>query len=85
MRFNLGSQLTRNPLVTRSKVSASKAKNSPCNQNEWEIILSSILLGQKSESAKGLLEDVEAVAAVDDEKSITLTIRKRVEGITASH
>jgi len=42
------------------------------------------LLGKTLDEHKELLEDVEAVAAVDEEKFIVVTIRKRIEGITVS-
>ena len=78
--------LTGNPTIVKSnKVSSLKAKNSPCSQDEWETILQFILLGKAIEdSQKELLDGVEAVASIDPEKSIDITIRKRTEGITVS-
>jgi hypothetical protein len=69
--------------VKQSKVSSIKAKNGPCTQDEWTLILESILLGtQASDSQTDLFDGVETVASVQENKSIDITIRKRTEGIT---
>lgn len=47
-------------------------------QQEWESILTSILLEEDPP------EDVETTAAVYAESEITVTFRKRVQGITVS-
>ena len=71
--------------MKRNKVPSLQAKNSPCSQDEWETILESILLGKAVEaSQKELLDGVEAVASIESQKSIDVTIRKRTEGITVS-
>ena len=55
-----------------------KVKNFSGTQAQWEETLSVILLdGEKTEFTR----DVEAVAEVQSESSITITIRKSIEGI----
>ncbi len=71
--------------VKQSKVSSLKAKNGPCSQDEWAIILESILLGtQGSNNHAELLDGVETVALVQNNKSIDITVRKRTEEFTVS-
>jgi len=71
--------------VKRNKVSSLKAKNGPCTQDEWALILELILLGtQASDDHTELLQGVETVASIQEDKSIDITIRKRTEGITVS-
>jgi len=71
--------------VKQSKVSSLKAKNGPCTQDEWTLILESVLLGTRdSDSQTELFDGVETVASVQENKSIDIVIRKRTEGITVS-
>lgn len=71
--------------VTHNTVSSLKAKNSPCSQDEWTVILEYILLDKPVEdNQKELLGGVEAVASVDSRKSISVTLRKRIEQIIVS-
>jgi len=68
--------------LKHNKTSALKAKNCPLNQEEWETVLSSILLGTPAEEGnEEVLRGIEAVAKVDGDL-MTLTIQKRIEGIT---
>lgn len=62
-----------------NRTSSLRAQNAPCTQEEFDIALSNILQGKPT---TGILKDLEVVAAVDKEKSVTLTIRKRTAGIT---
>lgn len=55
-----------------------KVKNGPCSEEEWEQFLAAILLGRES------IPNIEAAAHVAEEDSITITIRRRVGGITVS-
>jgi hypothetical protein len=64
-----------------------KDKKSNLNQDQWESILSTVLLGIAPEQGHdGITEGLEAVASVDAAgPSMTITIRKRIEGITVWH
>jgi hypothetical protein len=69
--------------VKQQKVSTFRSKNSPCSTEEWVTILESILLGRANDDSQHeLLAGVEAVALIDSQKTIDVTVRKRVEGIT---
>ena len=72
-------------LVKHSKASTLKAKNSKSPQDEWENILSAVLLGALPGGDPAITEGLEAVAEVEAGTSITITIQKRIEGITVSH
>lgn len=52
-------------------------KNAPCTPAEWEAILTSLFRHEP-------LGDIQATADVQSESSITISIRKRVQGITVS-
>ncbi|KAL1884355.1 hypothetical protein VTK73DRAFT_49 [Phialemonium thermophilum] len=62
--------------LRQDRISTLKAKNSPCSQDEWERFLASVLLERES------VPDIEAAAHVAEEESITINIRRRVQGIT---
>ncbi|KAK1772496.1 hypothetical protein QBC33DRAFT_12733 [Phialemonium atrogriseum] len=62
--------------LRHDRISRLKVENSPCSQDEWEQFLVSILLDRES------VPDIEAAAHVVEEDSITITIRRRVQGIT---
>jgi len=69
--------------LKHNQIFSLKAKNCPCNQEEWGLILSFILLGASVEDGKTeVIEGVEAVASVEGGSSITINIRKRIQGIT---
>ena len=69
--------------MKHNQTSSLKAKNSPVNKEEWELILSSVLLGATEEGHADITRGVEAVAKVDSNvSSIAITIQKRIEGIT---
>jgi hypothetical protein len=71
--------------VKQSKVSSLKANNGACTQDDWALILESILLGtQASDEHARLLQGVETVASVKGQESIDVIVRKRTEGITVS-
>ena len=78
--------MTKNSVtVKQSEVPSLKAKNGPCTQDEWALILESILRGtQAGDDQAELLDGVETVASVQENKSIYITIRKRTEVITVS-
>ena len=80
---NLVTNLPCSFLVKHNKTAALKAKNCPLNQDEWESVLLSILLGTAAEEGKeDVLRGIEAIAEVDGDTLMTLTIQKRIEGIT---
>jgi hypothetical protein len=56
-----------------------KDKKFAGNSEEWDVILSSILLGsQHNETTQG----VEAAARLEDGAELTITIQRRIEEIT---
>ncbi|EEY19104.1 conserved hypothetical protein [Verticillium alfalfae VaMs.102] len=61
--------------VRHDRVAALLVKNSPCAEEEWVDILSGLLT---QNPGKG----VEAIATVESEVAITITVRRRVKGIT---
>lgn len=65
----------------RHQPSSLGKKNSSVNQEDWEAILAFILLGTATDRT-AVTEDVEAVAKV--ERGLTITLQKKVEGITVS-
>lgn len=70
-------------LVKHSDISALKLGSS--TQDEWEDILLSVLRGVPP-ADDAVMRDVEVVAKVEKKaKSLTITIQRRVEGITASY
>ncbi len=69
--------------MKNSQTSKFKAKSNTSTQEEWETILREIFLGTKPETQVAINEGVEAVAKVESGgESMTITIQKRVEGIT---
>lgn len=62
-------------------------KKSKLNQHQWEKVLSIILLGvARDQEESSLMEDVEAVAKVEeDDSKLTILIRRKIEGITVRH
>ncbi|KAI9744218.1 MAG: hypothetical protein M1818_002370 [Claussenomyces sp. TS43310] len=67
--------------VKHSRINTLRSKNSLCTGVEWAAILESTLLGKVRDDASDI-SNVEAVAAVAENESITITIRRRIEGIT---
>ncbi|KAM3499342.1 hypothetical protein MY10362_007393 [Beauveria mimosiformis] len=61
--------------IKHDRVPALKVKNSHLSDSEWESLLEDFF-GQKP------LKDINATATVQSEASITITIRKQVQGIT---
>lgn len=67
--------------VKAKRTSTLRLKNAPCTPEEFEIVVLAILRGQSATKVQAL-KDLEVVATVETENSMTLTIRKRTEGIT---
>lgn len=71
--------------MKHSRTASLKTKNCPCSQDEWENILSLLLLGKPIQNEENdIYQGLEIIADVDNQVSISLTIRKRIEGITVS-
>ncbi|ESZ90986.1 hypothetical protein SBOR_8620 [Sclerotinia borealis F-4128] len=67
--------------LKHSKISSLKSKNSPCKNEEWILILSSILLHEPpKEGEETVTRGVEIHAKVE-KKAMTLVIQKVIEGI----
>ncbi|KAF9877727.1 hypothetical protein CkaCkLH20_04862 [Colletotrichum karsti] len=56
--------------LRHDKIASLRVKNSPCSEEEWVSILTSVI-------SQDPANDVEVVASVEDESSITLTVRKK--------
>jgi hypothetical protein len=69
-------------VVKHSKIQTLQSKNSPTNDADWESILELVLLG-KTDEENETFKDIEAVATVSDD-AITISIRKKIEGIIVS-
>ncbi|KAJ6441944.1 DNA double-strand break repair and VJ recombination XRCC4 [Purpureocillium lavendulum] len=61
--------------LKHDRVSSLRVKNCPVTEKEWEQILVSIF-------EQEVIEDIQATATVSSESSISLTVRKQVQGIT---
>jgi hypothetical protein len=71
-----GSLLT--PLsVKHDRVASLRVKNCPASEAEWEEILQHVLRQQP-------IPDIYASAIVQADSSISVTIRKQIQGITVS-
>ncbi|KAM0156372.1 hypothetical protein ACHAQE_003093 [Botrytis cinerea] len=67
--------------VKHSKLPSLKSKNSPCSDEEWILILSSMLLHEPpTEENENVTRGVEIHAKVE-KKAVTLVIQKVIEGI----
>lgn len=66
--------------MKQSRIGSLKVKNDVCSEEEWELALKVVLLGEESDAEA--LVGLEAVAAVESETALTVTVRKRIEGIT---
>ncbi|CAK7230772.1 hypothetical protein SCUCBS95973_007685 [Sporothrix curviconia] len=62
--------------VVRIPRSDEEGQNAPCSPDEWEQILSFLLLGN------GSVDNIDATATVKEEETLTITVRKRVQNIT---
>jgi hypothetical protein len=71
-------------LVKHNHPASLGKKNSSVNQEDWEAILSLILLGTPPEPEHAAAtKDVEAVAKVESNPaSLKITLQKRIQGIT---
>ena len=54
-----------------------RVKNCPSDETEWQTILDSLLKQQAP-------PDIHATAVVQEDSSISITIRKQIQGITVS-
>ncbi|GJN84895.1 hypothetical protein PLIIFM63780_008459 [Purpureocillium lilacinum] len=61
--------------LKHDRVSSLRVKNCPVSEKEWEQILESIF-------EQELVEDIQATATVSTDSSISVTVRKQVQGIT---
>lgn len=64
------------PTVRHDRIDKLRGQNAPCSPDEWEQILSFLLLGQ------GSFDNIDATATVKEEAMLTITVRKRVQNIT---
>ncbi|KAM3078069.1 hypothetical protein ACMFMG_002629 [Clarireedia jacksonii] len=64
-----------------SRVSSLKAKNSPCSDEEWSSILSSLLFGESTKGAQANVTGGVEVHAKVEGTTMTLVIQKVTEGI----
>ncbi|XP_044724586.1 DNA double-strand break repair and v(D)J recombination protein XRCC4 domain-containing protein [Hirsutella rhossiliensis] len=62
-------------VLKHDRVSSLRVKNCPASEDEWEHILDALLRQEP-------VEDIQVAAAVQPESSISLTVRKQVQGIT---
>lgn len=67
--------------MKHNQTSSLKENKSSINQEQWEGILSTVLLGTAPEEGQAATEGIEAVAKAD-ESAINILIQRRVEGIT---
>lgn len=63
--------------VRHDKVISLRVKSSPCSDEEWVSILTAVIRQEP-------LDDVEVVASVEDESSVTLTVKKKGKEFTVS-
>lgn len=65
------------PIITvkQSRVSTLKEKKHPCSEDEWERILTEVLLDRQSDP------EIEAAAHVEPDESVTLIVRRSISGI----
>ncbi|KAJ0338321.1 hypothetical protein COL922a_005770 [Colletotrichum nupharicola] len=61
--------------LRHDKVVSLRVKSSPCSDEEWVSILTAVIRQEP-------LDDVEVVASVEDESSVTLTVRKKGKEFT---
>ncbi|KAK1847535.1 mitotic apparatus protein p62-like protein [Colletotrichum chrysophilum] len=61
--------------VRHDKVVSLRVKSSPCSDEEWVSVLTAVIRQEP-------LDDVEVVASVEDESSVTLTVRKKGKEFT---
>ncbi|POR34135.1 Uncharacterized protein TPAR_05641 [Tolypocladium paradoxum] len=62
-------------VLKHDRVASLRVKSCPVSEKEWEQILDSLLQAE-------LVEDIQATATVQTASSISLTVRKQVQGIT---
>lgn len=61
--------------LKQSRVSTLKEKKHPCSEDEWERILTEVLLDRQSDP------EIEAAAHVEPDESVTLIVRRSISGI----
>ncbi|EFW98836.1 hypothetical protein CMQ_4688 [Grosmannia clavigera kw1407] len=62
--------------LRHSRIDKLRVKTAPCTAAEWEQSLASVLLDQ------GPFANVDATATVEEESTLTIMIRRRIENIT---
>ncbi|CAD6443698.1 680875d3-d2be-4550-8ca9-1f074c87d50a [Sclerotinia trifoliorum] len=67
--------------LKHSKISTLKAKNSPYTDEEWSLVLSSILLHEPPKEEEGNVTRGVEIHAKVEKKAMTLVIQKVIEGI----
>jgi hypothetical protein len=69
--------------VKQSQALKLKSKKAPCLDDEWEVILETILLQQESDPSKSaLVEGIEVEAAIEEEVAVEIIFKKSTSGIT---
>ncbi|KAM0427039.1 hypothetical protein ACHAPT_007937 [Fusarium lateritium] len=63
------------PYVASCKVVSLRVKNCPASEDEWQSILEALFQQEP-------VPDIQATATVQSDKSISITIRKEIQGIT---
>lgn len=63
------------PSVKHDRVSSLRVANCPVSESEWQTILQSLFDLQPA-------GDIQATASIKGEASLSITVRKRVQGIT---
>jgi hypothetical protein len=61
--------------VKHDRVVSLRVKNCPASESEWQQILEDLFQQEP-------LPDIQATATVQSQKSISITIRKEIQGIT---
>ncbi|KJZ80372.1 hypothetical protein HIM_00222 [Hirsutella minnesotensis 3608] len=62
-------------VLKHDRIASLRVKNCPVSETEWEHILSALLRQEA-------VDDIQVAAAVQSNSSISLTVRKQVQGIT---
>lgn len=67
--------------MNHTKVSSIKSRNSPCSDEEWIRILSSILLHEPSKVGEENVTGGVEIHAKVEKKAMTIVVQKVIEGI----
>lgn len=68
-------------VVKHNRISQLKAPNSPLSDEEWQDVVATVLFDHASATADA---NIEAVALVESQESLSIHVRKHVQGITVS-